>query len=276
VSSIVAELLAEGVIELCGALEPQDKGRGRPADRLRLASVAALAIAVDLGRWHVRVAVGDMRVSEESACADFAGVLLVSGSSVDVGAQQPPASFRDLRPVHSYNYRAGGAESVPVFALLIGDIALVGVQAELSSKTGIDIKARSQFGQTVVLTMVNGGAKYMAEAASYDKITYAAMNSRFAQGAAEAVSAKIVEILADWTLPEHHADSEATAISGVLPAKRAAAPARQTVRRGGLDGPRTCALARGQADCPRWLCHQDRPFLAGAGRGSRNALPGPA
>jgi neutral ceramidase len=30
------------------------------------------------------------------------------------------------------------------------------------------------------MTMVNGGAKYMADAESYDKITYAAMNSRCA------------------------------------------------------------------------------------------------
>jgi hypothetical protein len=77
----------------------------------------------------------------------------------------------------------------------IGSIALVGLQAELSSRTGLDIKERSPFDRTVVMTMVNGGAKYMAEAESYDKITYAAMNSRYAKGTAEFVSANILQVL---------------------------------------------------------------------------------
>lgn len=152
-----------------------------------------------------------VRASEEAVCTAFAGGLRVTSASVEVGTQQPPASFRDLRPVHGYDYRQGGTESVPVFALGIGDIALVGVQAELSSTTGLDIKARSQFGQTVVLTMVNGGAKYMADAASYDKITYAAMNSRYARGTAERVSSAALTLLADLFPATRPAESSASA-----------------------------------------------------------------
>ena len=46
-----------------------------------------------------------------------------------------------------------------------------------------------------VVTMVNGAAKYLADAGSYDRITYAAMNSPYAAGAAEQVAARIVETL---------------------------------------------------------------------------------
>jgi hypothetical protein len=47
--------------------------------------------------------------------------------------------------------------------------------------------------------MVNGGAKYMADAASYDRITYAAMNSRYARGSAETVANTVLALLS--TLP---------------------------------------------------------------------------
>ncbi|WP_329348481.1 hypothetical protein OG226_08575 [Streptomyces sp. NBC_01261] len=38
-------------------------------------------------------------------------------------------------------------------------------------------------------------AKYMADAGSYDRITYEATNSRYAKGAAEIVTARLVELL---------------------------------------------------------------------------------
>jgi predicted peptidase len=45
----------------------------------------------------------------------------------------------------------------------------------------------------MVLTMVNGAAKYMPELGAYERITYAAMNSPFARGSAEILSAMAVE-----------------------------------------------------------------------------------
>jgi neutral ceramidase len=69
---------------------------------------------------------------------------------------------------------------------------LVGVQVELSSETGRQIKLRSPFKHTIVATMVDGAAKYMPDAASYEKITYESMNSSYARGSAEALSDEIV------------------------------------------------------------------------------------
>ena len=138
-----------------------------------------------------------VRVGEQVACAAFDGDLRVETASVEVHAQTAPASFRELRPVLSYDFRPAGTDTVPISVMLIGDIAFVGLQAELSSKTGLDIKARSPIDRTVVMTMVNGGAKYMADADSYERITYAAMNSRYAKGTAERVSASILPLLAE-------------------------------------------------------------------------------
>jgi hypothetical protein len=128
-----------------------------------------------------------------------------------VHEQAAPASFRDLRPVRSYDFRPAGTGTVPIALLLLGDIAFAGLQAELSSTTGLDIKARSPIPRTIVATMVNGGAKYMADAASYDKITYAAMNFRYARGTAERVSAAVLTRLAGLAPATRPAEPSASA-----------------------------------------------------------------
>jgi hypothetical protein len=69
------------------------------------------------------------------------------------------------------------------------------VQAKLNARTGLDIRAASPFPATCVVTMTNGSAKYMADAMSYDRITYEAMNSRYARGAAAKVAERISELL---------------------------------------------------------------------------------
>ncbi|MCX4405599.1 MULTISPECIES: hypothetical protein [unclassified Streptomyces] len=69
------------------------------------------------------------------------------------------------------------------------------MQAKLNARTGLDIRAASPFPATCVVTMTNGSAKYWADAMSYDRITYEAMNSRYARGAAAKVAERISELL---------------------------------------------------------------------------------
>ena len=47
----------------------------------------------------------------------------------------------------------------------------------------------------MLATLVDGGSKYMADAGSYDRMTYEAMNSRFAQGSAELLVDAIAEVV---------------------------------------------------------------------------------
>ncbi|WP_405926771.1 hypothetical protein [Streptomyces sp. NBC_00035] len=136
-----------------------------------------------------------VRVSEGIRCAATGGGLRVVNTSTTVHAQVAPARMQDLRPVRNYPFQPDGKAEVPIDAVRIGDIVLVGLRAELSSGTGLGIKEDSPFAGTVVMTMANGAAKYMADAASYDRSTYEAMNSRYARGSAEAVASKVGEIL---------------------------------------------------------------------------------
>jgi hypothetical protein len=100
-----------------------------------------------------------------------------------------------LKPTKSYVYQPSADISAPIYIVRIGEVCLVAVQVELSSSTAIDIKARSPFKDTIVMTMVNGAAKYMADSGSYDRFTYEAMNSMYQKGSAEALEAKILSML---------------------------------------------------------------------------------
>lgn len=77
----------------------------------------------------------------------------------------------------------------------MGDVVLVGLQAELSACTGAELKKRSPFSDTVVMTMVNGAAKYLSDERSYHRITCEAMASHYARGAEELVAVGILSFL---------------------------------------------------------------------------------
>lgn len=80
--------------------------------------------------------------------------------------------------------------------LNIGGAVFIGVQPELTARTGLALKAASPQPRTCLVTMVNGAAKYMADSGSYDRVTYASMNSPYGRGAAEILTARLTELLA--------------------------------------------------------------------------------
>ncbi|MCX4903938.1 hypothetical protein [Streptomyces sp. NBC_00878] len=98
-------------------------------------------------------------------------------------------------PATTYDFTPTGTADVPVWILQVGSGAFVGVAPELSTDTALAIKKHSPFPHTAVMSMLEGGSKNMAEAQSYARITYEAMDSSYAQGAAETVAAKIATML---------------------------------------------------------------------------------
>jgi neutral ceramidase len=139
-----------------------------------------------------RLAQDVVRTSEKiGTLSDHASVSVSRGSAL-LKAQARPKALQDLRPTRAYAFQPAGDLAAPFVVLRLGDMALVGVQVELSSETGRQIKLRSPFKHTIVATMVDGAAKYMPDAASYEKITYESMNSSYARGSAEALSDEIV------------------------------------------------------------------------------------
>jgi hypothetical protein len=116
----------------------------------------------------------------------------VINATVEVQAQDRPKELYQIKPSRTYQYNVTGKAQAPFTVMRIGDVALVGVQVELASAVGEYIKAHSPFRNTMVVTMVNGGAKYLPSAEAYKLIQYQAMNASYAAGSAEILAKAIL------------------------------------------------------------------------------------
>jgi neutral ceramidase len=119
----------------------------------------------------------------------------IERSTLKVPSQGRSGGAPSNVPVLSYTYATGPDINFPVVLMRIGDIVIVGIQPELGSSVGAKIKAQSPFPNTMVVAMVDGGAKYMVDAQSYDHFTNEARGSQFAQGAADVTVSGIENLL---------------------------------------------------------------------------------
>ena len=116
-------------------------------------------------------------IREEEAEIFNAGVL--------VPTKQMNRNLRELKPTRHCEWALETEKEQPLSILRIGDLAMVGVRPELTWKTDQTLKKKSPLPCTLTATLVNGGAKYMAERGAYEKCMYEAINSPFGPGAAE-------------------------------------------------------------------------------------------
>ena len=155
------------------------------------AGIAAFLASELLGE---RLGTEVLRVAEiadpvaSAPLALHAGVLVVAG--------QEPVDRLAFTPTRSHVYLPAAERELPYWILALGDVAVVGVQVELSAETGARIRDASAFATTLVVTMVNGGAKYLPEASAFDRMTYEALSSRYARGSAELLENAVLDDLA--------------------------------------------------------------------------------
>ncbi|MGM9606573.1 MAG: hypothetical protein ACI3XJ_03600 [Oscillospiraceae bacterium] len=135
-----------------------------------------------------------VRVAESLVCRELTAPLKCAHRSFAYSGQVIP-DMRSIRPCRSYDFLPAEDVTTPVEVLQIGDAAIVGVKPELCVRTEMELKARSPYERTGLMTFVNGGAKYMPERDMYDSITFQAMNSRFAKGSAEQFLEDILNLL---------------------------------------------------------------------------------
>ena len=114
--------------------------------------------------------------------------------TVTVPAKEIERDLHRLHPTRVPPYVPCGESEQSVTVLTLGDVRLVGVKPELCCVTAQQIGAGDPLVR--VVTLWNGGAKYMADADSCDRITYESQNSPFMKGAAEKLVACAREMLA--------------------------------------------------------------------------------
>jgi neutral ceramidase len=149
-------------------------------------------IAKMLGR---RLGIEVLQTSEKIRCQSLVGSIFLKKGMVRCPGQKMVRDLHSLRPTKQYDFIPTEDREEPVQIVMLGNVALVGVRPELCCQTGMTIKEQSPFPETMVLTMVNGGAKYMPDRGAYDRITYEAMNSPFGRGSAELLCEKVIELL---------------------------------------------------------------------------------
>ena len=122
--------------------------------------------------------------------------LQVLRRTLNVPSQGRSGGGPNSGPVQSFTYQPGPDIDFPLVMLRLGDIVVAGMQPELASSVGAQIKARSPIPNIMIATMADGGAKYLVDAQSYDRFTPEARGSQFARGAVDQVVKGVDGLLA--------------------------------------------------------------------------------
>lgn len=122
------------------------------------------------------------------------------GRTHDLGGDGPVASLIKTveLPAKTEPEKPPGAPTVPltISVARVGDVAIVGLGAEVFNEIGRAIKDRSPFPHTMVVTHCNGGAGYLVLREAYAQGGYEVKTSPFAPEAAERVLRDIDGMLA--------------------------------------------------------------------------------
>lgn len=82
-------------------------------------------------------------------------------------------------------YQQQGSQQVDILTIAIGNTALVGLKPEINTPTEAQLQAASPYAYTLVVSMVNGGQKYMPDERAYENSTWEAQSAPLMPGAAE-------------------------------------------------------------------------------------------
>lgn len=140
---------------------------------------AGLEIVDDLGRQMAREIAPILKTTR---CEESAPVIKLGAGRIN----WPGKARAEQTLTRKAVYTQEGEQRVDVLALTVGDVALVGLKPELNTVTQTQLQAASPYKHTLVVSMVNGGQKYMPDLASYEHGTWEAQSAPVMPGAAEA------------------------------------------------------------------------------------------
>lgn len=158
---------------------------------------------IDLHEAGVPIAkeLGEQLARETQEALKATGAPIEGGTSTCARTFEAPAkkmnrNLHELRPSHSCEWELDGTKEQTIELMTIGGLSILGVKPELTCPTARRLKEAGNSAHTLIATMVNGGAKYMADRSAYDRCMYEAVNSPFAPGAAEMLEAEAKELFA--------------------------------------------------------------------------------
>lgn len=110
-----------------------------------------------------------------------------------------------MAPRQNVEYEPNGEQIITAEVIAMGDVAFVAAKPEINAITEQELQTASPYETTLLITMVNGGMKYMPDAGSYDRVTWESQSAMLMRGAAEAwvdkTAAALKELKNGITLP---------------------------------------------------------------------------
>lgn len=156
--------------------------------KVDLGVAAGLEIVDRLGRQMA----GELApVLEGICCGQAAPAIRLTRGGID----WPGKDRGRMVPSSAVEYEEKGSERVDSAVMAIGDVALAGLKPEINVVTQKLLQGQSPFAHTLVVSMVNGGQKYMPDRTSYERGTWEAQSAPLMPGAAEAWVAETAGLL---------------------------------------------------------------------------------
>lgn len=128
---------------------------------------------------------------KQISCSRCSSEIRVSSAKVTCTTKQR----MEMAPRRKAAYIPGDDICINSQLFTLGEAAFVSAKPEINSITGSQLKERSPFQVTFLLTMTNGEMKYMPDQASYERISWEAQSSMLMPGSAEAWLDAVTEAL---------------------------------------------------------------------------------
>ena len=188
-------------IFLCGATGDQAcplRGNYIETDKDGKVRKGSLGLEASFG---VLAAMGELfgntivQTAQKVQCTDSDVEVKTSQVTYTCSCQKRDADMGKLNPSKVFRSVPDGTRDLTIDAMVVGDIALVGVLPELDGITVAEIREQSPFARTIVSCFVNGNSKSMPCEKAYDLITKGSQNSPFVRGSAEQTRDEAVKLL---------------------------------------------------------------------------------
>lgn len=112
---------------------------------------------------------------------------------------------KEIKPQKKYHFEMDTGEvSIELYGIRLGNIIIIGLQPEINSKFGQEIKSLVEDDQIFVWTMINGAAKYLPETLDYQRVTYTSMNTILAQTSSDIVLEGIKSLITTLKIKAQH------------------------------------------------------------------------
>lgn len=111
-------------------------------------------------------------------------------TDVDLYAEQGEITWSkkkrtQMKVSRTPEYVSDGDGKIPWYIMIMGNVAFAATRPEMNCISEKQLIEESKYEHTILITMVNGGMKYMPDLESYENNTWEAQNSMFMPGAAE-------------------------------------------------------------------------------------------